>query len=108
MKENEEILNTKVDKNIDGVKAVASISIYPTFSPPNSHNSCSFSNKPSADITKFTLLRSPYFQSHASHITKQLSSITLEGNTLLKLKKWWDAIWSNFYQYLSTNNIWTT
>ena len=32
--------------------------------------------------------------------------MTLEGDTLPQIQKWWDAIISDFYQYLSTNNIW--
>ena len=33
--------------------------------------------------------------------------MTLEGHNFLQLKKWWDAICYAFFQYLSTNNIWT-
>ena len=92
MKEYEETLNKKFDKNIDDIKAVASISINPTFFPPNSHNSNSSSNQHSADITKWTLLKSPYFHSHALKFTKYISPISLEGDTLPQLKQWWDDI----------------
>ena len=34
--------------------------------------------------------------------------MTLEGDTLLKLQKWWDAIFSYFCQSLSTNKSWPT
>ena len=43
---------------------------------------------------------------HASQFTKLLSSLTLEGSTLLQIQKIWDAILSVFWQSLSTNNIW--
>ena len=32
--------------------------------------------------------------------------MTLEGDTLIQIQKWWDAICSTFCQYLSTNKIW--
>ena len=32
--------------------------------------------------------------------------MTLEGNTLLQIQKWWYDILSAFCQYLSTNKIW--
>ena len=103
MKEHEEILNTKIVKNIHYPKYEASRSINQIFSPPNSHNYCSSSNQPSADITKLPLLKSLGFHSHASHFTKHLSPMTLEGDTLLQLQKWWDTICSAFFLSLSTN-----
>ena len=44
---------------------------------------------------------------HMLHsLTKHLSHMTLEGDTLLQLQKWWDAIHYAFWKYLSTNRIW--
>ena len=91
MKENEEILNTKIDTNIDEFKAEASISINKTFYPLNSNKYPSSYNQPSADINKLPLLKSPNFHSHASQFTKNRSPMTLEGDTLLQLQKWWCA-----------------
>ena len=36
-------------------------------------------------------------------IHQKLSSMNLEGDTLLQLQKWWDSIWSALYQSLSTS-----
>ena len=44
MKEHEEILNTKIDTKIDGLKDESSSSINHKLSPLNSHNSHSSSN----------------------------------------------------------------
>ena len=106
MKEHEQILNTKIDKNIDDLKAFAYSSINLTFFPQSSHNSSSLSNQTSADITKWPLLKSPDFHSHVYQFTKHISPMNLDGNTLLQLKKWRDAIFSDFQKFLSTNNIW--
>ena len=65
----------------------------------------SSNEKTPADITKWTLLKAPEKYSHPSQFTKYLSSINLQGDTLLQLKKWWDAIRSAFCQYLSTKKI---
>ena len=48
--------------------------------------------QPSAGLIKSPLLKSPELHSHASQLTKNLSSMTLEGNTLLQLQKSLDAI----------------
>ena len=61
MKENEEILNTKIDTNIDESKAEASSSINRNFSTINSNKPLYSYTKPSADINKWKLLKSPYF-----------------------------------------------
>ena len=108
MKEHEEILNTKFDKNIDDLKSVAYISINTTFFPPKSHNYHSSSHQPSDDITKWPLLKSPDFHSQASQFTKHLSQMTLEGYNLLHIQKWRGATRSDLFQYLSTNRIWPT
>ena len=92
MKEHEDILNTKTDKNIDDLKAVAYSSINQKFSPPDSHNSRSYYNQTSDGITKSPLLKSPYFHSHDLQFTKHLSPMTLEGETLLQNQKLWDSI----------------
>ena len=78
MKEYEEILNTKIDKNIDDIKAEPYRSIIQTFYPLNPHNSHSSTNQPSADINKWPLLKSPDFHSHASHFTKNLLPMNLK------------------------------
>ena len=70
MKEHEEILNKKIDTNIDYLTDETSSSINQTFYPLNSHKSLSSSNQHSADINKLPLLKSPDFHSHASQFTK--------------------------------------
>ena len=60
-----------------------------------------------ASIIKWTLLKSPDVHFRASQFTKNLSCMNLEGDTLLPIQKWWDAIISAFWKYLSTNKIWS-
>ena len=96
MKENEDILNTNIDTKIDEFKDEASISINKTLYPLNPINSTSSYNQPSADINKLPLLKSPDYHSHASQLTKHISPVTLEGDTLIQLQKWWEAICSDF------------
>ena len=60
-------------------------------------------DQPSADIIKFPLLKAPEKYSHESKFTKHLSSMVLEGNTLLQIQKWWHAILYAFCQSSSTN-----
>ena len=105
MKEYEEIPNTKIDTHIDELKAESYISINSTFSTINSNNSPSYYNEASADINKWPLLKSTGFHSHDSEFTKYISPMTLEGDTLVQLQKWWDAISFDFCKYLSTNKI---
>ena len=54
------------------------------------------SGQPSAGLIKWPLLKSLEKYSHASQFTKHLSSMNLEGDTLLQLQKLWDAIRSAF------------
>ena len=77
MKENEEILNTNIDTNIDEFKAGAYRSINNTLSPISSNNSPSYYNQPSDGIIKWPILKSPDFHSCASQFTKfiQISSL---------------------------------
>ena len=77
MKEHEEIPKTKINTKIDYLKAEASISINYTLYTPNSKNSHSSYNQPSADITQEPLLKSPDLHSHASQFTKHLLPTTL-------------------------------
>ena len=51
----------------------------------NSNKYPSYCDQPSSDIIKFTPLKSPGKYSHASQITKYLSFMTLEGDTLLQI-----------------------
>ena len=104
MKEYKEVINTNIDINIDDLKAEAYISINKKLSPINPKKYPSSYNQPSADINKWPLLKSTYFLSHASQFTKNISPMTLEGKTLIQLKKWQDYIRSAFFQYISTNN----
>ena len=62
----------------------------------------SFDKQTYADIIKRPLLKSRDKYSHASQFTKHLSSLKLEGNTLLQIQKCWYAIVSNLYNSLST------
>ena len=72
----------------------------------SSKKSPSSYDKPSDYLIKWTLLKSPYFYSRALKFTKHVSSMTLEGDTLLQIQKLRDAIISYFFQSLSKNNIW--
>ena len=49
----------------------------------------SFYDQPSVDITQWTLLKAPEKSSHASQFTKHLFPMTLKGDTLIKIPKWW-------------------
>ena len=103
MKEHEYILNTNIDTKIDDLKGEASSSINKKLSPLNLNNPPSSYNQPSANTNKWPLIKSQNFHSHASQLTKHISHMTLEGDTLLQLQKWWDTICSTFCQSLSTN-----
>ena len=81
------------------------ISIDMKLSSLSSNKPSSYYDQHSADIIKFPILKSAETYSHASQFTKHLSSVTLEGYTLLKIKKWWDTIISDFFLYLSINKI---
>ena len=61
----------------------------------------------SADLINCPLPNSPEKYSHASQFNKHISFMNLEGDTLLQIQKWWDAILYDLCQTLSTNNIWT-
>ena len=63
-------------------------------------------DQPSDDLIKWKLLKSPEKYSHASQLTKHISSTKLEGNTIIQIQKWWDSILSAFFQSLSTNKRW--
>ena len=69
----------------------------------NSNKYPSSYNKPPDNLVKCPLLESPEKYSHASQLTKYLSSMNLEGDTLLQIQKWWDVIIYTFCQSLSTN-----
>ena len=103
MKENEEILNTNIDTDIDEFKTESYSYINKTFTTLNSKKYPSSYNQPSDYITIWPLLKSTDFHSRASQFTKHISPMTREGYTLPKLQKWWDAICSDLCQYLSTN-----
>ena len=45
---------------------------------------------------------------HISQFTKHISSMTLASDTLLHIKKLWDAIISDFCWYVSAKNSWTS
>ena len=44
--------------------------------------------------------------SHEPKFTKHLSSVNLEGDTLIQIQKCYDAIISDLFQSFSTNNRW--
>ena len=60
------------------------------------------------DILKYTLRKAPEDSTHSSNLTKNLTTLTLEGNTILQLHKLRDAIRCAYFQPLSTNNFWPT
>ena len=74
----------------------------------NSNKSPSCYNQPSSDIIKWPLFKSSEKYSHASQFTKHLYPMTHEGGTLIWIQKWLDAIIYAFFQYLSTNKIWSS
>ena len=63
---------------------------------PNSDKSPSSYDQPSDGLIKFPLLKSPEKYSHSSKFTKHLPFMTLGSDTLLQIKKWWDAILSTY------------
>ena len=71
-------------------------SIYMKLSALSSNKPSSSYDQPSSDIIKWTLLKSPEKYSHASQFTKHLYLMTLEGETLLQIQKWWYVIFSAF------------
>ena len=76
------------------------------FSTLNTTQYTSSYDQSSADLIKLPLLKSPGKYSHVSQFTKNISSMTLEGNNLLQIQKCWYAIISAFCQFLSTNKSW--
>ena len=69
----------------------------------NSDKSPSSDDQHSSDLNKWPLLKSPETFPHASQFTKHISFMTLEGDNLLQIQKWWYDILSDFCKYLSTN-----
>ena len=66
----------------------------------NSSKPSSLYDQYSDDLIQWSLLKSPE-KSHASQFTKHLSYITLKGNTLLQIQKWWNVVFltsANIYQ----------
>ena len=72
----------------------------------NSYIYPSYYYRPSADIIKWPILKSPYFHSHASQFTKHLSFVTIEGDTHIQLQNGGMPFISSLCQYPSTYNIW--
>ena len=91
---------------IDEYRSETSISVDMKLLTLNSNKHPSYYDQPSADLIKWPLIKSPEKYSHASQFTKHLLFVTLEGDTLLQIQKWWDAIISGFYQSLSINKSW--
>ena len=75
---------------IDHVKTIDSFDM--KLSAITSNKSYSFYEKLSIDLTKLPLLKLSEKDSHASQFIKHMSSMNLEGDTLLQHKKWWYAI----------------
>ena len=94
-----------IQEEIRKIKSEETISINTKASSLKPNKYPSSYDQPSADLIKSPLLKSPWFHYHASQFTKHISSMTLEGNTLLQLQKVWYAICYSFCQSLSTNNI---
>ena len=70
-----------------------------------SNNPSSFYEQPSADLTKFPLLKSPENYSHASQFNKIFLHEPWRWHSPLT-SKLWGSISSHFFQSLSINNIW--
>ena len=92
---------------LDEFKSETVISFYMKLSDLTLNKNYSSYDQHSADLIKWPLINSIEKYSHASQFTKHLYSMTLEGNTLLQIQKWWDVIISAFCQYLSTNKSWS-
>ena len=60
------------------------------------------------NLFKWTLLKTPEKSTRSFQFTKHLTPPTLEGNTLIHLQKWWDAIRCAYFQSMSTNNCFPT
>ena len=76
----------KIDEfKSDHMKTIGSIDA--KISAITSNKPSSYSEQQSADITKWPLLKSPDKSSHISKLTKHLSFLILEGDTLLQLHK---------------------
>ena len=108
MKEYEEILNTKVDKKL-------MVSKLSHLSPSIRHSLLQIHTTLILLPTNLQLISlNVHFSSH--HIFNNMLHILpnnyhplpYKARPFLNLKKWWDVIWSNFYQYLSTKKSWTT
>ena len=69
----------------------------------NKHSS--YYDQPSSVLIEFPLLNSPEIYSHAPQCTRNLSYMTLEGDTLLQIQKWQDDILYDFFQSLSKSKI---
>ena len=96
---------TTYGKNIDEIKydhmkIITSIEMnLPT---KNSNKLYSYSEHINAGLITYILLQSP---EKWQHFTKHLSSVYLEGNIQLQIRKWWVAIRSERFQYLFDQNI---
>ena len=99
-------LEATTNTRIDELKSESVSSLGMKISTLNSNKPYSSYDQPSVDLIKWPLLKSLEKSSHASQFTKHISSMTLEGDTLLQIQKWWYAIPSSFCQYLSTNKRW--
>ena len=63
------------------------------------------SDQPHTQQLKRTLLKTPEKSTHTSQSTKHLYPLTLEGDTLLQLHKFWDFIRCAYWKSLYTNNV---
>ena len=96
-------MNTKLDELKIEIKADNTTKFDPLnmklsyFALDKPYYSC---DQPYYDLIQWPLLYSPEKSSYASKFTKHLSSITLEGDTLIQIQKSWDAIFSDFFQSL--------
>ena len=99
----EETIEMKLDEiKYDNVKTINSLDM--KISYITSNNPCFSYEQPSAELTKFLLLKSPDKASDASQFTKHVPSPNFKGNTLLQLQKWWDENQSAFCQSLLKKN----
>ena len=92
-------LEATIEMKIDEIKSYHVKNIYyldMKISDITSKKPSSSYEQTSAHITKFPLLKSPEKSSHASKLTKRISSMNLAGNTLLQLQKFWYAIRFSF------------
>ena len=85
-----------MNMRLDELKSETFSSLGMKLSAISSNQPSYYYDQPSADLIILPLINPSEIYSHASQFNKHLSCMTLEGDTLLKIQKWWDSILSAF------------